>query len=400
MADEMRDGIRKVLNKRASKRAGKNVFSYKVPYRDANGKQTSATFDAERAALAFRDRVRSQRNAGLLVDPKRGQISLAVYAAEWLESAVHKRERTYAAYEAHLRLHILPVLGGRQLLAVQRTDVQRLVNALSGTLAPRSVHLIYKTLASVMRCAALVDKRIPDSPCVSITLPPIPERSVHVLTADQVRALAASMPDRYRAAVLLAAGTGLRLSEVLGLTWDRVDLDARTVTVDRQLDRHGAFSPPKTRKSRRVVPMPGMVADALTAHRTAYPPAGRDMAHTDGSTVRAACLVFTTRTGRPLTAPSMRHMFRRARTAVGLPESVTFHVLRHTYASLLIAAGTHLTVLSRRMGHSTVSITSDVYGHLYPHEEDNTRTAIDAAFTPVTTSDDDTDPPAGSLIPA
>src|SRR5512139_1806422 len=142
----MRDGIRKVRNARASKNAGKAVYSFKVPYRDANGKQTSQTFAAFKDAVAFRNKLRAKRDEGVVIDPKAGAVSLTDYAETWLAAAKVKRAGTYAVYARNVRLHILPALGGRQLRSITRTDVQNLVNALAARgLAPRSVHSVYKT---------------------------------------------------------------------------------------------------------------------------------------------------------------------------------------------------------------------------------------------------------------
>jgi integrase len=380
---EMRDGIRKVRNARASKEAGKDVYSFKVPYRDANGKQTSETFAAFKAAERFRNKIRRQRDEGFVIDPKAGRISVKEYAGQWLNTARAKRSSTYLTYEGHLRRYILPALGGRQLRAVTRDDVQKFVNALD--LAPRTVRNVYKTLVTIFRAAQTLDRKIAVSPCVGIVLPEQPERRVEVLTAAQVRAVAAKMPDRWAAAVLLAAGTGLRISEVAGLSWDRVDLEAQTITVDRQMSSERLLAPVKTKRSRRVVPMPAMVADALRAHREAFPPVVQQVGDVDGKTVHHTAMVFTAADGGPATHHNIRRPFRRVREAVGLAPSVCFHVLRHTYASLLIAAGTHLTVIRDRMGHTSIKVTADTYSHLYPAEDDRTRDAIDEAFS----SDDD-----------
>jgi integrase len=206
MAEEMRDGIRKVLLKRESKRAGKAVFAYKVPYRDANGKQTSETFGSLKEAQAFRNKIRRQRDEGLVLDAKAGKVSFGEYAATWLERARVARDSTYANYERHLRLYILPALGGRQLRAVTRADIQAFVTKIyTGGLVPRTVASVYVTVSAVFRAAHLLDKNITASPCVEITLPEIPDKEVGVLTVAQVRALAAGIPERYRAAVLLVA---------------------------------------------------------------------------------------------------------------------------------------------------------------------------------------------------
>lgn len=383
---EMRDGIRKVRNARASKSAGKDVYSFKVPYRDANGKQTSETFTTFKAAERFRNKVRRQRDEGFAIDPKAGRISVQAYADQWLAIAQAKRANTYRLYETHMRLHIVPALGGRQLRAVTRDDVQKFVNGLSLTLGPVTVRHVYKTLVALFRAALNLDRMVAVSPCVGIVLPEVPDRTVEVLTADEVRTVAARMPKRWRAAVLLAAGTGMRISEIAGLSWDRVDLNAGTVTIDRQMSAQQLLGPVKTRRSRRVVPMPAVVVEALRAHRKAFPPVVREVGDVDGKTMHRAALVFIRRDGTPANADNIRKPFNRARDKVGLASSVCFHVLRHTYASLLIAAGTHLTAIQERMGHASIKVTSDIYGHLYPAEDDRTRKAIDDAFASDDTS--------------
>ncbi|WP_198679328.1 tyrosine-type recombinase/integrase [Thermomonospora amylolytica] len=384
---EMRDGIRKILNKRESRRQGKNVYSWKVPYRDANGKQSSETFGTLKEAKAFRDKTRTRRNEGLIIDAKAGAVSVAGYAAEWLKTAAVKRPTTYKNYEGYVRLHIVPALGGHQLRAVTRADVQGFVNGLvCKGLAPGTIRNVYMALASMFRAAHELDRRIPASPCVRITLPEAPAKEVHVLTVPQVRALAAAMPQRYRAAVLLAAGTGLRISEVCGLTWDRVDLEAGVLKVDRQMAETCKLAPPKTRHSKRVVPVPQMVVAALREHRESFPPVAQDIPHVDGSIVRDAEFIFTRPKGRPITAYGLREAFCLARARAGVPETVVFHALRHTYASIQIAAGTSLPALRDRMGHASIMITADTYGHLYPEEDDRTRSAIDDAFVADTDS--------------
>ena len=99
----------------------------------------------------------------------------------------------------------------------------------------------------------------------------------------------------------------------MGLTWDRIDLDSRTVKVDRQMTPRGIFGPPKTKRSKRVVPMPEMVAAALIAHRADFPPTRQDIAHTDGYTVRGAELVFFRANSKPANARDCGRGFQLAR---------------------------------------------------------------------------------------
>ncbi|MBS2965137.1 site-specific integrase [Actinocrinis puniceicyclus] len=185
-------------------------------------------------------------------------------------------------------------------------------------------------------------------------------------------AMAAAVRPRYRAMVILAACTGMRWSEIAGLTLDRIDWQTRTVTVDRQLKRNATtpiFTPPKSKAGIRTLPMSAVAIAELLLHLSQYPlgPAG---------------LLFTTPVGTVLNQNNWRRReWNRARTwAYGVPRDVTFHRLRHTYASLLIDQNVHSKVLQVRLGHASAAETMDTYGHLYPDADRTTRIAIDTAF--------------------
>ncbi|MBW8486697.1 site-specific integrase [Actinomadura sp. PM05-2] len=183
----------------------------------------------------------------------------------------------------------------------------------------------------------------------------------------------------------LTVSTGLRRCEVLGLTWDRVDLVAGTLTVDRQLDADGRrLAPVKTRNSERVIPLGAAAVRALEALRDDYPTVPVDLDHSDGYTVHGAHLVVQARTKTPVHPSYLGHVFKDAREAAGLPAGVTLHTLRHTFASMLIAQGTQPRVIQERMGHGSIVITMDTYGHLFPVEDNKTRDAIDTALSGLT----------------
>jgi integrase len=151
--------------------------------------------------------------------------------------------------------------------------------------------------------------------------------------------------------------------EALAVTVDRVDWMRRTLTVDRQL-AGAEFASPKSKGSRRTIPLPDLVLDALSLHLAAYP--------SDG-------LVFTNTEGRPVLKNRLTVTFRKAAEKAGL-EGVSFRDLRHHYASLLIHGGESVKAVQARLGHSSASITLDVYSHMWPDSEDRTRNAVDAAW--------------------
>ena len=166
------------------------------------------------------------------------------------------------------------------------------------------------------------------------------------MTLEAVEALTEAMPERYRALVTLAAGTGLRQGEMFGLTIDRIDFLRRQLTVDRQLitmpDRAPYLTPPKTQASVRVVPVPQVVVDALAVHLATWPTAEFLFATELGDPIRRTA--FSERTWRPAV--------KRA----GL-SGVTMHGLRHFYASLLIRHGESVKTVQARLGHASAAET-------------------------------------------
>ena len=191
---------------------------------------------------------------GQFVDPNAGRQTVRDYAEQWRLRQVH-RPTTAAHVETMLRVHVYPVLGDRPLASVLPSDVQSLVKRLSGNLAPSTVGVVHRILAAVFK-AAVRDRRIVVSPCEGTKLPKNPKQRIEPLSVDAVQALAEAIPDRYRALVTLAAGTGLRQGEAFGLDVDRIDFLRRQLTVDRQLitlpGRPPYLAAPKTEASIRT----------------------------------------------------------------------------------------------------------------------------------------------------
>jgi integrase len=145
----------------------------------------------------------------------------------------------------------------------------------------------------------------------------------------------------------------------------------REVTVDRQLvkvvGKPTALGSLKTTSSHRVVPLPTFVVDTLAAHMAAYPP-GRDG------------LIFSGKDGQPVARAWLHRAWRKAIADAGLPADTTWHLLRHTYASILIDGGESVTVVARRLGHANPSETLRTYSHLWPDSDERTRKVVEAAF--------------------
>jgi integrase len=196
------------------------------------------------------------------------------------------------------------------------------------------------------------------------------KRADRPTTVAQVQALADAMPDRCRAMIIIQAGLGLRIAELLALRLEDVDFLRRTVRVEWQLTQDGKHRvSPKTPRSRRTVPLPTVVAETLAAHISEFAPAG------DGS-------LFTTTSGNLYRQEHFgARVFKPAAKSAGLPAGVTSHDLRHHYASVLLAAGESVVAVAERLGHENATLVLKTYGHLMPDSEDRTRRAIDTAWS-------------------
>lgn len=343
---------------------------WRARYRDPDGRERARHFDRKVDAELWLATVKADIVRGTYLDPAAARTTFQEFAERWRTQQPH-RPGTVRLYERTLRLHVHPVIGTRQLGTLRRSDIQRLVASLvAAGYKPKTVENVLRLVRAILN-AAVDDGLIATSPCRKVVRPTVENRHIVPLSLDGVRRAAEVISPRMRALLLLSVGTGLRQGEALGLTVDRVNLLRREVTVDRQLVKNvgqpPALGPLKTASSRRVVPLPGFVAEALATHLATYPP------NRDG-------LVFSGRNGEPLARAWLHRAWRTAITESGLPQDTTWHLLRHTYASILIDGGESVTVVARRLGHANPSETLRTYSHLWPDSDDRTRQVVDAAF--------------------
>lgn len=353
----------------------RNGDRWTVRYREPGGRtgaQREKSFDRKADAQAFVTKVEHEKLSGTYSDPARARLTFGDYWCEWMAAKLHK-PTTADVYERHFRNHIEPAFGRRPLGAIRPSEVQGWVKALAGKLAPSTVGTVYGIFASAMRSAVLED-RIGKTPCVRIALPDVSKTVVRVLDADQVASLTEAMPGRFSALVAVGVGAGLRQGEAFGLcssriTWLGTD---RSLRVDQQVrlvtgkGEGPVFAEPKTKASVRDVPLADFVAEALSQHVATYEPGE---------------VLFTARTGSLLRRSSFnRTVWKPAIARAGLPADTTFHDLRHTFASTVLAQGVPILDVSRWLGHASITETADTYGHLRPDASGRLRTALDAAF--------------------
>lgn len=342
---------------------------WRARYRDAAGKEHSKHFPRKIDGQQWLDQVTASVVTGQYADPKLGRTTVQVYTVKWLD-AQPIRDSSRRSYGSHIRNHIIPALGGQKLNSVTRTEVLAFRRRLDGDLAPNTVRQVMALLASVF-AAAVEDGYIGKSPCRG-TVPERPHREdVVPLTIEQVEALVEAAPDRYKPLVLLGAGCGLRVGEALGLKVSRVRFLERELDVVEQLvlvpGAPPRLAPPKTRGSRRTVPMPTVVTDALAAHLAAFPAQPDD-------------LIFRSRVGEPIWPNTFSNsVWGPLRQRAGLP-GVRFHDLRHFTASALIRYGESVKTVAAVLGHSSETETLRTYSHLWPDAQARTRAAVDSVF--------------------
>lgn len=343
--------------------------AWRARYRDPDGQEHARHFARRIDAARWLDETTAALVTGQYVDPRAGRETVRDYAERWRQMQDH-RPGTQALYERVLRLHVYPVLGRLQLRNVRHSHARGFVTGLTRTMAPNSARQAHAITRTVFR-AAVSDRLIPGSPFERIPLPRVQRLEVRPLAVDQVQQLAAAAPLQLRALVVLAAASGLRSGELLGLSVDRVDFLRREVTVDRQLvyvpGRPAYLGPPKTPESYRTVPVPGFAMDQLAAYLAGYPAAPAD-------------LVFRADHGGPILRTTLNGRWRRALKAAGLDDTAHLHHLRHGYASWLNAAGVPFTTVMELLGHAPQGVTWSTYTHRVDGWDRQVRNVLEAAW--------------------
>lgn len=269
-------------------------------------------------------------------------------------------------YRTNLTLHVLPDLGGVKLNRLRRRDVQLLADRLlSQGRDPSTVRNCFVPLRTIYRRAIdLGDVSV--SPVSGVRLPAPEGTRDRIATPAQAAHLISVLRLDDHALWGSAFYAGLRLGELRALRWSDVDLAKGLIRIERSMDQKGSIIPPKSKAGRRIVPVPKALRALLAAHRLQRVGEG---------------YVFGSNLTQPFT-PTAVH--RRARLRWSKVEALApladfgLHEARHTFASLMIAAGVNAKALTEYMGHSSITITFDRYGHLMPGSQDEAAALLDA----------------------
>lgn len=370
----------------AKRRTSRGELRYEVRLRGRDGKERSRTFRTKKEAERYERSQHTALEQGLWVDPRAGKVTLATWAKEWERTVVHLRPSTQRIYAANLRNHIVPELGGIELgkltpslLRAWLSGLTTKIGAHGKPLAAGSVAQAYRTLNRVL-AAAVDDELLGRNPLRGVRPPRVEPEPMRFLSHDEVATLVAAADPRYSAFVSVAAYTGLRAGELIALRRKHIDLLRRTITVVEQVQYVGGrhlVLPPKSAAGRRSVAVPAVVTAALEDHLGRFTEPG-----VEGP-------VFPAPDGGFLRLENFRRRVWRPAVAQAGLAPLRVHDLRHTCASLAIAAGADVKVLQHMLGHASAALTLDRYGHLLPGQAQSVADRLDEmarAATPAPTT--------------
>lgn len=347
----------------------------KLPKGDGTRAEKSATFRTKKEAEEWVRRVIGEAEKGYHVSTH----TAGQYLSEWLQHVSGTVEIGTAENYATNVHRITERIGGLFLGKLTPMDIQRFANNLPADWSPFTRRDVYKVLHMALR-QAVKWRLLPYDPSAGVKAPPVPKREMTVWTKDEAeRFLAAANENRFGALFRLTVMTGMRQGELLGLRWSDVDFETGMVQVTHSLVWPAHQPPqlknPKTRSSQRRIPLDAETLDVLRVHRVRQLKdrlaAGPEWEDLD--------LVFPGPNGgyqrKKSLGQNMRPICRKADVPV-----IRFHDLRHTQATLLLAANVHPKVVAERLGHSRVGITLDVYSHVQPDMQREAVQALENLF--------------------
>lgn len=350
--------------------------AWQADYVDGEGKRRHKQFKLKSLADTF------------LLD-KRGEVRQGTHIAEsasptfdtvaddWLKKVDSELERsTVERYRATYAKHVKPVFGERKLATITPGQLQIFVDGLAGTMSGSSLKKARDCLRQVFSFAVKRGKA-GHNPATDIDLP-VRKRGqggkIEMPTKDELRRIVEATPERWTPYIRTAILTGMRASELRGLTWPDVDLERGVIHVTHRMDRYGADGPPKSDSGRRDIPLSAGTVAMLTAWKETCPKG-------------EANLVFPAPEGGAMTQPNfLRRVYWPAQVKAGvvvdsgkfdakgrpiMDPKYTFHALRHAAAALFIEGGLQPKKVQTVLGHSSIQTTMDIYAYYWPKETED-----------------------------
>jgi len=335
----------------------------------------------EKACLQKLDEVRAKAAGGMLPERDKANVTVDRFLRVWLDAARQTvKASTLKRYEDLVNLHLIPGLGRHRLTALRPDHLVRFYAAKLEQINPKTVgkgkagrpysastvHHMHAALHRALDRATVwghVARNVADA----VDPPRVPTVEIEPPSLDALVRLidvAHQSEDRLAALWTLAVYSGARQGELLALRWSDINPDVGTVTIRRAMERgakgRAEIGETKTKNSRRTVTLPAEALTELRAHRIRQNQERLRL----GEAWEDGDLVFPSTVGTPLDQRNVIRLFKGALARASLPQSTRFHDLRHASASIALAAGVDLKVISQRLGHSTITITADLYTHV------------------------------------
>ncbi len=320
--------------------------------------------------------LRNDADKGIVV--AKTTMTLGDYLADWVAGDVRRTRKPTTArnYSDMVRLYITPTLGKTPLARLQPEHVERLHTAmLDDDLSPKTIRIAHNVLNAALR-KAVGRGTIARNVCADVRPPRLIHTEIEWFDAEQARHLrTVSADNRWGPLIAVALASGMRQGELLGLQWGDVDLESGVLHVSRQLRRDGQLVELKSDKHRRGIDIAGTTIAALRRLKREQ----NEERLLVGQAWEQRNLVFCTHVGRPLNWRNVTRAYKRMLVTAGLPDR-RFHALRHTNATLLLLQGVHPKIVQERLGHSSISITLDIYSHVLPRLGSEAAGRLDLLF--------------------
>jgi integrase len=361
--------------------------AWEVRYRDGNHRTRRKTFRTKQEAKDFRAKTRTDIGSGTWIDPALATTPFRTVAENWYSSPEneHWKPKTRQGYRHTLNRYLLPAFGDRAIGRIQVADLRDFLNGLPEHLSSNSRRAIYRSLSPIFK-QALVDGMVTANPVPLVKTPKAVRPEMRTLSRDQVAALAGEIAPQHQTMIWFMAATGVRAGEVAALQVKNLDPLRRKVRIERSLadvnvefsgtGSRTVFGTPKSGKPREFTVSPFLM-DMLTEQIAGKSPEDLVFTGSQGGPIRWGN--FRGRHFRPaITRLTTETPNEPARWPKEL-SSLRIHDLRHTCASLLIDAGVHAKAISDQLGHSSINVTMDIYGHML--NPDTVANAMESTFT-------------------
>jgi integrase len=364
-------------------KTGETKEAWIVDYRDQAGERHMKTFERKKDADAYHADVAVSVRAGTHTPDSRSP-TIAAAGELWLRACGGLERTTREQYERHLRVHIAPLIGAVKLSQINIPTVRRFEDRLAeANRSPAMIRKIRVSLGAILAEAqerGLVAQNVVRSLRNGRRGTGQRQRGklkvgVDIPSPAEIRALIGELKDRRRPLLLTAIFTGLRSSELLGLRWADIDLKTGELHVRQRADRYGVLGPPKSRAGERTVPLPPLLVNTLREWKLRCPKGELDLAfpNVNGGFDHRGSIIW--RSYHPaLRAAGLLN-------AEGKLKYKGLHALRHFYASWCINRKADgglelpLKLVQARLGHASIQITADRYGHLFPSSDDGSELA-------------------------